>query len=392
MTQPTQHRDRGDRCPGARRVHQAADGAIGRIRLPGGRARARVLGDLADLAERFGDGDVHLTARGNLQIRGIADPAGFAGAVAAAGLLPHPAHDRMRNILSSPLTGRLGGAADVGGLVDEVDAALCADPVLAELPGRTLIAIDDGRGDVLAEAPDLGLLALGGDEFELILAGTPTGHRAGRGAAAALLHDAARAWAALRGDAWQIAESGRAAEVAAAVTAHRERRAPTPAPAPPPAPVGWLTQDDGRVALAAGLRFGVLPGRIARALAHLDCPVRVTAGYSLVLLDLDEDIAEAAVRALAPAGLVFDAASDWLRVSACTGAPACRKAVADTRGDAAAGIAGNLLPAGRVHFSGCERRCGAPKTGFVDYLAVAEGEYEVTDRAGRRPPPVDSQA
>ena len=41
-------------------------------------------------------------------------------------------------------------------------------------------------------------------------------------------------------------------------------------------------------------------------------------------------------------------------------------------------VAQARLPEGRVHFSGCERRCGRPKGGYVDYLATGDGEYEVT--------------
>ena len=145
---PRPERDRPDGCPGARRVHVAADGAIGRLRFPGGSLPAPGFAVLADLAESFGDGDIHFTSRGNVQIRGIRDVSGFADAAEEAGMLPHPAHDRVRNILQSPMTGRVGGLDDVSELVHAFDDALCADESLASLPGRTLFAIDDGRGDV----------------------------------------------------------------------------------------------------------------------------------------------------------------------------------------------------------------------------------------------------
>src|SRR5699024_9166543 len=201
-------RDRPDGCPGARRVHVAADGAIGRLRFPGGSLPAPGFAVLADLADNFGDGDIHFTSRGNLQIRGIRDVAAFADAVEEAGMLPHPEHDRVRNILQSPMTGRVGGLDDVSELVHAFDDALCADESLAALPGRTLFAIDDGRGDVLCEAPDLGLVALGGGEFELVVAGVPAGVSVPRERAVPLLLSATRAWAEVRGDAWRIAESG----------------------------------------------------------------------------------------------------------------------------------------------------------------------------------------
>lgn len=382
-------RDRPDGCPGTRRVHVAADGAIGRLRFPGGHLPAPGFAVLADLAENFGDGDIHFTSRGNVQIRGIRDVAGFADAAEEAGLLPHPAHDRVRNFLQSPMSGRVGGLADVGDLVMAFDDAVCADDSLATLPGRTLFAFDDGRGDVVGEAPDLGLIAVGGDEFELIVAGAPVGVTARRDDAVSLLLAATRAWSELRGEAWRIAESGLADDVVAATIATCEGSVEFTVGAPSDAEsfalahpgteqIGWIDQPDGLVSLAAGLRFGVLPARLARGIAQTRVPVHITAWYSLVLHDLEESVAEQVVRVMAPNGLVFDRASTWLRVSACTGRPGCPKSLSDTRGDAAHAIAQARLPEGRVHFSGCDRRCGKPKGAYADYLATGDGEYEVT--------------
>ena len=62
-----------DACPGALQVHQAADGALVRVRLPGGMMTAAQLSTLARVATEFGSGTLELTARGNVQLRGIAD-------------------------------------------------------------------------------------------------------------------------------------------------------------------------------------------------------------------------------------------------------------------------------------------------------------------------------
>ena len=105
-----------DECPGALQVHRAADGALARVRLPGGMIESRQLEALAHAANRFGSPAMELTSRGNIQIRGIRDDeaaVALADAVAAAGLLPSPTHERVRNIVASPLSGRVGGAADV---------------------------------------------------------------------------------------------------------------------------------------------------------------------------------------------------------------------------------------------------------------------------------------
>src|SRR6185436_12028003 len=117
-SRPTCHRPYGglvarirdrDACPGALQLHQAADGALARVRLPGGMIEPGQLQALAHAATRYGSSAMELTSRGNIQIRGITDIDALADAVATAGLLPSPTHERVRNIVASPLSGRLGG-------------------------------------------------------------------------------------------------------------------------------------------------------------------------------------------------------------------------------------------------------------------------------------------
>jgi precorrin-3B synthase len=72
-------------------------------------------------------------------------------------------------------------------------------------------------------------------------------------------------------------------------------------------------------------------------------------------------------------GVVFDADSPWTRVTACAGRPGCAKALADVRADAAAAVASGALPAGRVHWAGCGRRCGRPRGDVVDVVATPGG-------------------
>jgi precorrin-3B synthase len=83
--------------------------------------------------------------------------------------------------------------------------------------------------------------------------------------------------------------------------------------------------------------------------------------------------------ALAAGGLLVDD-GPAAQLSACAGRPGCAKALADVRGDARAAL-GRMprvgLPQGRVHVSGCARRCGAPRTPHVDAVALAGGGYEI---------------
>lgn len=145
------------------RLAEAADGFLARVRLPGGLISADQLTALARLADELGDGRVTLTSRGNVQLRGLAAAAADAltSELTRAGLLPSLTHDRVRNVLASPLAG-LDGGPGLTEIVRGLDAALCARPRLAELPGRFLFAIDDGRGDVAALGADV-VAAVGRD-------------------------------------------------------------------------------------------------------------------------------------------------------------------------------------------------------------------------------------
>lgn len=357
-----------DACPGALQVHQAADGALARLRLPGGMVTAGQLETLAHTATEFGNGTLELTVRGNLQLRGVRDAAAVADAVAVAGLLPSPTHERVRNIVASPLSGRVGGLADVRPWVSELDAAIRADPELARLPGRFLFGLDDGRGDISGLGADVGAHLLS-ERVALLLAGHDTGIRIEPGQVVATLITVARRFVEVRGKAWRIAELDDASPLVAGFAVTAAPGADYPPVLRPP--VGWIGQDDGRVALGAGIPLGVLTARQAEFVAAVDAPVVITPWRSLLVCDLSEGVADTALRVLAPMGLVFDENSPWLDISACVGSPGCEKSLADVRAEATR-VAREEDVDGHVHYVGCERACGSPPAGQV-FVATAEG-------------------
>jgi len=88
------------------------------------------------------------------------------------------------------------------------------------------------------------------------------------------------------------------------------------------------------------------------------------------------DLADPGVAvALTAAGLVLDAGSPWLRVTACAGRPGCAKSLTDVRGDIVRAVGSGALPAdgARQHWVGCERRCGRPAGDVVDVVATPTG-------------------
>lgn len=342
-------------------MHRAADGALARVRLPGGMLSGAALTALAQAATRFGSPDLELTSRGNLQIRGITDTAAVADAVAAAGLLPSPTHERVRNIVASPLSGRSGGLADLRPLVLDLDAAIRREPVLAESSGRFWFGLDDGRGDISGLGTDVGVHALDGELAALLLAGRDTGVRLSLDGAVRTLIEVAVRFVAVRGNAWRVGELATPQDLLAGLAVTAEPGATWPPVVRPP--VGWIPQDDGGVTLGAGIPLGVLPARTAEFVGAVEAPVIITPWRSVLICDLDEGVADVALRVLAPMGLVFDENSPWLDVSACTGSPGCERSAADVRADAAAAV--DDPAQGHRHFVGCERACGSPPVGEV---------------------------
>lgn len=165
-------RTRGDLCPGALRPWPAPDGALVRLRLPGGRLTSQSLTALSRVAAAYGDGDIHLTRRANLQLRALPSedgglPETVLEAIEETGLLPSRSHELVRNFLVSPMTGLAGGRADIGPVVSALDTLVCDEPALGELPGRFLFVLDDGRGDLADRPADLGLVALDASTAQL---------------------------------------------------------------------------------------------------------------------------------------------------------------------------------------------------------------------------------
>lgn len=349
-----------DRCPGVLRPHQAADGAMVRVRLPGGRTTGTALARLGAAADRFGSGVLQLTSRASLQVRGLpADlPAAFEDAVAEAGFLPSASHERVRNVVCSPLTGLSGGRADLRAEVAALDRAVTAEPALADLSGRFLFGLDDGRGDVVALRPDLGYLAQDAEHGLLLVGdrGRPVRAAEAVDALVALALDFVTA--ARTSGAWRVADLP-------AWAAGLEDLEPVTLPVTEPLPLGVIGAH-----ASVTVPLGFLRPDARRAVAEVagDGSVVVTPWRGLVLAG-----AAGSLPALTASGLVADADSPWTTISACVGAPWCSKGRADTQALVRSVTAvGGSWP--RTHVSGCERRCGAPLGPHRDLVAPSRDE------------------
>ncbi|MFL9653672.1 precorrin-3B synthase [Streptomyces sp. PB17] len=391
-------RDRGDACPGTLRLHAADDGALARVRVPVGILTVRQAHALAAAALRLGDGELHLTSRGNVQLRGLRDACSgeLAGLLDAAGLLPSPEHERVRSIVASPLSGLDGrGTRDVRSWLTALDAALCASAVSRGLSGRFLFALDDGRGDVAPLGADVtvratadggALMSLGSARESLRIAADDA-PRAALPAAEVFVECARHAG----GRVWRIDELGSQRQVLtravrtrpaeSGIGSVRVRKDMTVTGGPPPGLTGS--------ALCVHAPLGRLTAPQWRALADVaPAELRLTPWRGIVVPapDLTDSERSAALSRLAATGLVTDPSSPWPGVGACIGRPGCGRSRADVRADAArtlAAASGSRLP---LYWSGCEQRCGHPRGERVDVVATPEGGYRLTAPDGDGPP------
>ena len=432
-----------DACPGALRLHSAADGPLARVRLPGGLVTGERLAVLAELCAEFGDGHLELTSRANIQLRALrsADPAVLAARLSAAGLLPSETHETVRNVVAPPLAD-----STLRTLVEQLDVALCADPALAALPGRFLFAIGE-----VPLAADLAAVPAG-DAFTILFAGRDLGVRVPVDQVVPALLAGANAFLTERAatpvgaPAWRLHElpdgPARVAEtVAAALELPRPRteaEPPSALPLPvadsdaalagalpvtdtnPAAPAGALPVTDSNPRALAGALpvtdsnpgtlagalpvtdsntaalVGVLPqadglvavgalvplGRLGGAALRLLTTARrlvVTTARGVIVPDLTPEAARRWARALAEAGLPVEGTSRWVGVTACAGRPGCAKSLADVRADA---DRTSVYSDGLpVHWVGCARGCGSPSGPHVRVEATPAG-YAVTRQPG----------
>ena len=274
-----------DACPSALQVHQAADGALVRVRLPGGMITAAQLQALADLATGFGcrlagtDLARQCPTAGHPDTRRRSPTPWPPRACCRRPPMNGPATSWRRRCRGAPAASR-----DVRPWVADLDAAIQAEPALAALPGRFWFALDDGRGDVSGLRADVGVQVLDAHTVALLLTGVDTGVRLSPDTAVPTLVTIAVRFQRIRENRWRIAELDDTAAlmsgfVATAPPGHRARADGAP-------PVGWITQDDGRVTLGAAVPLGVLPARTAEFLAAIDAPLVVTPWRSVLVCDL----------------------------------------------------------------------------------------------------------
>ncbi|WP_457105273.1 precorrin-3B synthase [Methylobacterium sp. P5_C11] len=387
-------------CPGLARPMPTGDGLLARVHPPLGILTLAQARAVAEGAVRFGNGHLDLTARANLQVRGVTD----ATRTALAGLLEEAGLGDVRSdagpqrvTLTSPNAGLDTEAViDVPALADAIETAARGIP---GLPPKTLVVVAGQPGvalpeaDLLMSARDRGTVTIAatfasgvrdlvtGPESEaadrmarLLAAFASTGRRRMRD----LSEDEQRSvTGALPGQPPRLPASPPARTAIAA----RGNDAPF-------APVAGLHAGAGLDVLVVDAPFGRCTAaaltRIADAAEALGSDtLRLSPNRGFVLIASSVGLAAATLADLADVFIV--APTDPRRaIDACTGAPGCASGSTPTLSDAArlAEAFGTLAEQGRsAHVSGCAKGCARP--GPADLTLVGRnGLYGVVIGGG----------
>ncbi len=412
-------------------VAPAQESYMCRLRLPNGILTHWQLEGVADLAERFGGGYVHVTTRANLQIREIKAQAALelVEGLAALGIVTKGSGaDNIRNV-----TGDATAGIDKQELIDTRPHArawhhhILNDRSLYGLPRKFNVSFDGGGSiPTLEDTNDIGFAAVevgegssgdgsrveAGIWYRLALGGI-TGHKdLARDAGVILRPDEAisvadavvrvfidhgdrtnRTKARLKYvlDEWGIAKfvvaveaklGHRLLQVDASLVAPRrphDRSAHIGVHAQKQAGLNWI---------GVALAVGKLSAAQMRALAHLaqecgDGDIRLTVWQNLLVSGVpDTKVGECLAR-IEACGLSEKASGIRAGLVACTGNKGCKFALSDTKGHAL-GLAEHLdglvtldQPV-NIHLTGCPNSCAQHYIGDIGLVGakVPVGEEE----------------
>jgi len=350
------------------------DGLLARLRPVGNRLTPAQLTDLARLALEHGNGLVEITARGNLQVRGLTPQSAPRFARAAATVI---AVDTGPVIAVSPLMGDdPTEKADPTPLFERLHRE--AAPLTARLGPKVSVVLDGGGQLPLAALKaDIRLYAEDATNWAVTLGGAAPLRLDGDGAVTAALA-LLRALAAL-------GPAARATDLFPSTARASENGGQPDLPM-------RLRRRRGH-AIAIALPFGQVHGDALVALARRCAAagvatLRLAPGHALLL----DDAPDALVEAAAALGFITDPRDPRRRVSACIGSAGCAAGHIAAR-RVAASLA-PLLPEGRqLHVSGCSKGCAHPRPAAFTLVGRPDGVgLVIAGRAGDTPEEIRSEA
>jgi precorrin-3B synthase len=385
-----------DLCPGILHAVPAKDGLLIRIRTPGGLIDAAQLKAVAHAVRELSHPAIDITARANLQLRGIQQEhlASLVETLTLAGLIPSATHDRVRNIMTSPLAGLdTEELVDTRPIVRQLDRKLIDDPALANLPPKFSFLIDGGGHRFDTDTADIGLMAVaisGEVLFQLTIGGVATQLGIRIDQAAECMAEAARACLAISKTHEIPSRAKKIASIPSALAdlIHRLSHLllPCPSPANTPnisqVPTGILPgARPGTVHIVPSIPLGRMTAAQAEAIAEIvlryDGDLRLASWRGLVLGAMPTSASEDVLHTLRSVGLSCDTSDGYAGLAACAGLSGCASALADVRQDAA--LLAQRLAENKtdkrwtVNFSGCDKRCAMRKGATAELVATPSG-------------------
>lgn len=390
-------------CPTLTNPMMTGDGLLVRLSLERPGLSAATLAEIAAAAADHGNGLIDVSARGNIQIRGLSDlslPL-LARRIEALEILAPDSPAISINALAG-VDPTIKG--DPFSIAQTIRHRIGASKPALHLAPKVAIVIDGGgalpldmlAADIRLVATDGGWsLALGGDALSAAPLAQVDDADVGTAAFLILKCIASRGTGAR---ARTMVESEGLVPFISALA---------PIPHYPPCPmarnrvaiaVGRHRLEPDRHALGIGLPFGQVDaatlGRLAEAAGRMEgATVRPAPRRALIVAGLTPAGAIALTYTARKLGLIVDPADPRLAIAACSGQPACTSAHFDTR-TLALYLADHAHVSGPIHISGCAKGCAHPTPARLTITGQADGIGIVADgRAGDPPstllPPLD---
>ena len=380
MNAPSKDELRRGWCPSTLRPMETGDGWLVRLHPPGAQLSPAQLQRIAALAREHGNGLIEISARANMQLRGVtpqSHPRLVATLLAERLVDEHDGDGPQRLTLASPLAGGGETLIDAPTLASEIEARARA---VAGLPAKVSVIVDDGGASSLdAFAGDMRVVGVAPGSAVIALAdrlwlGPVAGERISEIVAGVL-----QRFAALRTQAPdRIRRLHDLPQHALAGLCDLPPALP-PAPRSAPLRAGLFALGSGSFAALVGLPFGRTDGatldRIgAAAQAHGCSEIRLSPWRGIAFRGMAEARATDLLAFTASLGLIVRDDDPRLSVQACAGAPACLRAETAAMADAAQlaeAIAPLLADGLSLHVSGCVKSCAQP--GSSDLTLVGRG-------------------
>jgi len=377
-------------CPTLAEPMPTGDGLLVRLRPVGGALPVPQLRALALSAAANGNGILEITARGNLQVRGLRAESveALAGDIDAAGIIV-PANPAIE---LSPLHGldptELSDPAAFEHMLRERLSDKLASPLLAP----KLAILIDGCGHFSLDhlSADIRIVALDGERRSVAIAGTA------KTARPLFCGDAAEAVAAVGRILDLLISAGKHSRARDLDQQALQASFPQPvAPAILPVAVkpqpGILILSEQRAALGLRPQFGQMQSSdLIAFLANLDdrVEIRLAPDRQFLLTGLAPDEAEQLKAIAGRHGLSTDPEDPSANIAACAGAGFCMSGFYETRRLAARIIehAPGLLDGSlTVHLSGCAKGCAHPSPALT-LVGSADGYgFSLDGKAGDAP-------